>query len=103
MLNGQRVIFVGRLGKNPELKKAGNAGPVCNLSVAVKGELEGEVNWKQVSVWGNQARYCNEMLNKGSQIFIQGVNKISTYVNKDGIETKVNEISARLVGIVPLS
>lgn len=60
-----RQIFMGRLGKNPELKYTKNQKPVCYLSVAVNDEKEQKTTWNKVVAWGKQAKLASIYPKKG--------------------------------------
>jgi single-strand DNA-binding protein len=75
-----KIIFVGNLGRDPELRYMPDGQAVTNLNVAcnrrwnnsVSGEQEEETTWYRVSVWGKQAEACNEYLEKGRQVLVEG-------------------------------
>jgi single-strand DNA-binding protein len=75
-----KIIFVGNLGRDPEMRFMPDGQAVTNLNVAcnrrwnsqVSGEQEEETTWYRVSVWGKQAEACNEYLEKGRQILVEG-------------------------------
>jgi single-strand DNA-binding protein len=75
-----KIIFVGNLGRDPELRFMPDGQAVTNLNVAcnrrwnsqVSGEQEEETTWYRVSVWGKQAEACNEYLEKGRQVLVEG-------------------------------
>lgn len=73
------LIIVGRLGQDPEMRYMPNGQAVTNFSVAsdrsyrnAGGELVKVTTWFRVSVWGKQAESCNQYLNKGSMVLIEG-------------------------------
>lgn len=73
-----KVIIVGHLGKDPELKTAG-ANPVVNLSVATseswmdKDNVKQErTEWHRVTAWGKLAELCGKHLSKGRQVYVEG-------------------------------
>ena len=75
-----KIIFVGNLGRDPEMRFMPDGQAVTNLNVAcnrrwnsqVSGEQEEETTWYRVSVWGKQAEACNEFLEKGRQVLVEG-------------------------------
>ncbi|MBD66273.1 MAG: hypothetical protein CME62_13765 [Halobacteriovoraceae bacterium] len=93
-----KELFLGRLGKNPELKYTKTQRAVCNLSVALN-KNDGETIWKKVKVWGKAAEDCNLYLKKGSQIFVSGKKEESTYY-KDSRPIKNIEVIAEHVGFL---
>lgn len=76
----QKLILVGNLGRDPEMRYLSNGQAVTNLSVATNrrwtdqatGQTQEEVAWFRVSVWGKQAEAANEYLSKGRQVLIEG-------------------------------
>lgn len=73
------LIIVGRLGQDPEMRYMPNGQAVTNFSVAsdrvyknANGEQVRVTTWFRVSVWGKQAESCNQYLNKGSMVLIEG-------------------------------
>ncbi len=73
-----KVILVGNLGADPELRQAGNS-QVCDLRLATNeswkdkdGVVQEKVEWHRVSVWGKQGENCAKYLKKGRQVYIEG-------------------------------
>jgi single-strand DNA-binding protein len=73
------IIIVGNLGNDPEMRYTGSGTAVTNLNVATnrvysnsEGNQVKETTWFRVSVWGKQAENCNQYLNKGSQVLVEG-------------------------------
>jgi single-strand DNA-binding protein len=93
-----KELFLGRLGKNPELRYTKEQKPVCILSVATTNEEVQETKWHRVVVWGKQAELANQYLKKGSEIFVQGHKKINNYTTPEGFEKSFEEVSASLIG-----
>ena len=91
-------VFMGRLGKEPELKYTPKGQPVCLLSVAVRKGEGDEVDWRNVVVWDRQAEICNIQLRKGSEIFVQGRARRREFTTDLGVRKIYEEINARRVG-----
>ena len=96
-----KVILVGKLGQDPELKYTGSGKSVCNMSVATTkrftnsdGEKEESTSWHKVIVWGKQAENCNMYLTKGSSVFIEGEISYRQYQDKNEIIKYITEINA---------
>jgi len=75
----QRLILVGNLGRDPEMRYTPNGAAVTSLSVATSrkyttadGQQKEETAWFRVSVWGKQAESCNQYLTKGSKVLVEG-------------------------------
>ena len=74
-----KVIIVGNLGRDPEMRYTPQGTPVTNFSVATNrkwtsadGTPGEETVWFRVSAWGRMAEVCNEYLSKGRQVFVEG-------------------------------
>jgi len=74
----QKVILVGNLGRDPEMRYTPGGQAVCNLSVATNrtwsrdGEQQKETAWFRVTVWGRQAETVNQYLKKGRSVLVEG-------------------------------
>jgi single-strand DNA-binding protein len=74
-----KVIIVGRLGADPEIKSVGNQQSVARLSIATSeqwtgkdGQKQERTEWHRVVVWGRQAENCAKHLAKGRQVYVEG-------------------------------
>lgn len=76
----QKLVIVGNLGQDPEMRYMQDGQAVTNFSLACNrrwndhatGEQQEEVTWYRVSVWGRQAEAANQYLSKGRQVLIEG-------------------------------
>jgi single-strand DNA-binding protein len=75
----QRIVLVGNLGRDPEMRYTPNGTPVTSFSVATNrkytgsdGQLKDETLWFRISVWGKQAETCNQYLTKGQKVLVEG-------------------------------
>lgn len=76
----QKLVIVGNLGQDPEMRYMPDGQAVTNFSLACNrrwndratGEQQEEVTWYRVSVWGRQAEAANQYLSKGRQVLIEG-------------------------------
>ena len=92
------VTLVGRLGKDPELKKTANSS-VCSLWIATsevtydkdKNKVE-HTEWHTVTLFGNNAENAVQYLGKGSLVYIKGRIQSREYTDKEGIQRKAYEI-----------
>jgi len=98
--NINRVVLVGNLTKDPELRHTGGGTPVCSLRIAVNGRRRDESgqwadkpNYFSVSVFGNQAESCAQYLSKGRPVAIDGRLEWREW-EKDGIKREAVEIVA---------
>jgi single-strand DNA-binding protein len=97
MTNTSIKLFLGRLGKEPDLRYTKELKPVCVLSVATTNEAEQKTDWHRVVVWGKQAELCNLYLKKGKEVFVQGRKVLREFETSDGVK-KYEEILASLIG-----
>ena len=98
--NINRVVLVGNLTKDPELRHTGGGTPVCSLRIAVNGRRRDESgqwadkpNYFSVSVFGNQAESCAQYLSKGRPVAIDGRLDWREW-EKDGVKREAVEIVA---------
>ncbi|MBK8481467.1 MAG: single-stranded DNA-binding protein [Proteobacteria bacterium] len=94
-----KVILLGHLGADPELRQTSAATPVCNLAVATnrrwsdpQGQKHEEVSWHRVVVWGRQAELCQQYLRKGRQVYVEGRLRSASYTDKQGAKRQVSEV-----------
>lgn len=78
-----KVILLGRLGQDPELKYTPGGAAVCNFSMATteawtdkQGAKQEKTEWHRIVVWGKLAELCNQYLAKGRQAFVEVVFKL---------------------------
>jgi single-strand DNA-binding protein len=98
-----KVMLLGRLGRDPEKKYTGTGTAVCNFSLATSESVkkgtgyEEKTEWHKVIVFGNQAENVTRFVKKGSLVFIEGRIQSRSYQDKDGNEKYVTEIVANSV------
>ena len=102
MLN--RVMLIGRLGRDPELRYTTNGTPVCSLSIATDesyidrdGNRVERTEWHRVSVFQRQAENCSQYLSKGSLVYVEGQLQTRKYQDQQGQERFVTEIRGQRV------
>ncbi len=100
MAGVNKVILVGNLGADPEVRYTANGTAVCRLSVATsrrytdkQGNRQEETAWHRVDVWGKLAETCAQYLSKGRQVYIEGRLKYGSY-EKDGVKHYTTDIIA---------
>ena len=88
------ISFVGRLGREPDLK---NVGDFTVLEMAVANNTgfgdKQVTNWFKCTVWGKKANSLCQHLNKGSHVFITGELSLRKYTDKDGVEKMSPEVN----------
>jgi single-strand DNA-binding protein len=107
----QRLVLVGNLGRDPEMRYTPNGTAVTQLSVATSrkwtdasGQLKEETAWFRVSVFGKQAETCNQYLAKGRKVLVEGDLVVDektggprVYQRKDGTYGASFEVRANTV------
>ena len=100
-----KVILLGNLGRDPEVRYLPSGQPVANFSVATSERFKGRdgtnkesTEWHNVVVYGKQAELCSQYLKKGRQVYIEGRLTTRQWEAKDGSgKRKVTEIVAQRV------
>jgi single-strand DNA-binding protein len=99
-----KVILVGNLGSDPEMRYTPNGKAVTSFSVATNrryttsgGESKEETDWFRVSVWGKQAEQCNQFLSKGKQVYVEGRLHARSWEGQDGQTRTSLEVNAERV------
>jgi len=88
-----KIILIGRLGKDPELQVTPDGTPVTKFTLAVNrysktssGERKEETDWFNVSAWRGLAETCEKYLHKGSKVYIEGRLSQRKYTDREGIQ-----------------
>ena len=99
-----RVMIIGNLGSEPEMRFTPNGKPVTSFSVATnwryvtaEGERKEETEWFTVVAWGKLAEHCNQFLTKGRLIYAEGRLRTHTWESQDGQKHYRTEIIANRV------
>jgi len=87
-----KVILVGNLGADPEVRHTQGNRAVCNLSVATtevwkdkqSGQKQEKTEWHKVTVWGDQAENCGKYLAKGRMVYVEGKLQTRQWDDKEG-------------------
>lgn len=100
MAGVNKVILVGNLGADPEIRYTAGGTAVCRLSIATsrrytdkQGNRQEETAWHRVDAWGKLAEICGQYLSKGRQVYIEGRLKYGSY-EKDGVKHYTTDIIA---------
>ena len=91
-----RCEFIGRLGKDPEVRYSAAGDAICNFSIAV-GSKYGEkesTEWVRIVTFKKLAGICGDFLRKGSQVYIAGRMTTRKWQNKDGVDQYTTEVVA---------
>jgi single-strand DNA-binding protein len=100
-----KVLLIGRLGQDPELKYTPSGSAVTNFSIATteswndkSGQKQERTEWHRIVVWGKLAELCNQYLAKGRQAFIEGALQTRSWDDQaSGQKRYTTEINARNV------
>ena len=99
MLN--KVILIGRLGRNPETRYMPNGEAVCNFSVATdeswkdaQGKRHERTEWHNITMYRRLAEIAAQYLKKGSLVYLEGKIQSRKYTGKDGVERTAYDIVA---------
>jgi single-strand DNA-binding protein len=100
------VIIVGRLTRDPELKRTTTSKSVCRFDIAISSRIKDQVTgeWKDseptyvpIIVWGDQAERCNDRLKKGMPVYVEGRLKTNSWQSTDGSKKSRLEVVASRV------
>lgn len=101
MASVNKVILVGNLGRDPEIRYMPSGEPVANITIATSskyknksGEMVEETEWHRVTFFGKLAEIVGQYLKKGRSVYVEGRIKTRKYTDKDGIEKYATDIIA---------
>lgn len=99
-----KVILVGRLGQNPEVRYTPSGAAVANFSVATNetwtdknNQKQERTEWHRVVVWGKLAELCSQYLAKGRQCYVEGRLQTREWTDKDGVKKYSTEVQAQTI------
>jgi single-strand DNA-binding protein len=99
-----KVILIGNLGKDPEVRYTPGGQAVANFNIATnenwtdkQGQKQERTEWHRIVVWGKTAELCGEYLSKGRQVYIEGRLQTREWQNKEGAKQYTTEIVANQV------
>lgn len=99
-----KVILIGRLGADPEVRYTSNGGAVANFNMATNeswtdksGQKQERTEWHRIVVWGKLAELCGQYLSKGRQAFIEGKLQTREWTDKEGGKRYTTEVVAQTV------
>ncbi len=101
MASVNKVILIGNLGRDPEVRYAPSGAAVCNVSLATtrqwkdkSGEKREETEWHRVVFYDRLAEIAGEYLKKGRSVYVEGRLKYGKYTDKDGNERYTTDVIA---------
>jgi single-strand DNA-binding protein len=96
-----KVILIGNLGNDPEMRHIPSGAAVCEFRVATNetwtgrdGQRQERTEWHRIVVWGKQAEACSKYLSKGRQVFVEGRLRTRSWEDRDGNKRYTTEIVA---------
>ena len=97
-----KVILVGNLGSDPELRSTGSGVSICSFSLATSeswtdkqsGEKQERTEWHRIKIFGRLGEIAAEYLKKGRQVYIEGSIRTDKFTGKDGVEKYFTDIIA---------
>jgi single-strand DNA-binding protein len=96
-----KIILVGNLGRDPELRYTPQGTPVCTFSMATNdrrkdknGEMQDQTTWFRVTLWNRQAETASQYLHKGKPVYIEGRLRVEEYTDRDGKQRYALEVTA---------
>jgi single-strand DNA-binding protein len=96
-----KIIVIGNLGRDPELRYTPQGNAVCNFSVATSekkrdkaGEMQEVTIWFRVTTWGKQAETASKYLTKGRPVYVEGRLRVDEWTDRDGKNRYTLEVNA---------
>lgn len=96
-----KIIIVGNLGKDPELRYTPQGNAVCSFTMATNerrksasGEMQDQTTWFRVTLWDKKAETASKYLQKGQQVYIEGKLRIEEWTDRDGKVRQSLEVTA---------
>lgn len=100
MASVNKVILLGNVGQDPDIKRFDNGNMVANVSLATTetykdrdGNRQSRTEWHRINFSGKNAETVERFVKKGSQIYVEGMLRTREYTNRDGETRKTTEIS----------
>ncbi|MBL0876085.1 single-stranded DNA-binding protein [Serratia nevei] len=105
-----KMILLGNLGKDPEVRYTQNGGAIANLTIATSeswrdkqsGEQKEKTEWHRVVLFGKLAEVAGEYLRKGSQVYIEGKLTTRKWADQAGVERYTTEIHVNVGGVMQM-
>jgi len=96
-----KIIIVGNLGRDPELRYTPQGTPVCSFTLATNerrkdktGEMQDQTTWFRITLWGRQAETASQYLTKGRPVYIEGRLRVEEWTDRDGKPRHTLEVHA---------
>jgi single-strand DNA-binding protein len=102
-----KVILIGNLGRDVELRHTPGGATVAKFSIATNekwkdkaGQLQEHTEWHNIVAWGKLAEFCGTYLSKGRQIYVEGMMRTRTYDDEKGNRRYFTEIRANIIQLL---
>ncbi len=102
MMGINKVILIGNLGRDPELRYTASGQAVANFTIATTesrtnkgGDRQDFTEWHRIVAWGRLAEICGEYLSKGRMVYIEGTLRTRSWEDKEGRKRWTTEVLAR--------
>lgn len=106
MASVNKVILIGNLGRDPELRYTKNGQAVANFSLATSdsytkdGQREERTEWHRIVAWAKTAELCAQYLSKGRTVYIEGALRTREWEDKEGQKRQTTEVHAQTVQFI---
>jgi len=108
MASVNKVILIGRLGKDPDVRYTQSGTAVANFSIATSeewkdkntGRKQSKTEWHRVVAWRKLAELCNEYLQKGSEVYVEGSLQTKEWETNDGQKRRTTEVLAHNIQFI---
>ena len=104
MASLNKIMLIGNVGADPELRYTPNGAPVAEFTMAVNrryttgdGEQKEETEWFRIVTWNKNAANVNQYLTKGQKVYVEGRFQSREYVGQDGNQRRAYEVVANMV------
>ncbi len=104
MVSLNKIMLIGNVGTDPEMRFTANGNPVTSFRVATsrtyttsEGERRQETEWFTIVAWKKQAESCNQFLNKGQRVYVEGSLRTRSWEGRDGQKRVTAEVIANRV------
>ncbi len=102
-----KVILIGNLGRDVELRHTPGGATVAKFSIATNekwkdkaGQLQEHTEWHNIVAWGKLAEFCGTYLSKGRQIYVEGMLRTRTYDDEKGNRRYFTEVRANVIQLL---
>jgi single-strand DNA-binding protein len=101
IMSFNKIILIGNLGRDPELRYTPQGTPVCSFTLATNekrkdrsGEVQDLTTWFRITLWGRQAESASQYLSKGRPVYIEGRLRVEEWTDRDGRQRYTLEVHA---------